>query len=177
MQIYETLKADHDTVLELLDELNEMEEGEEYRGDLIAQIRDELIPHARAEEAVFYNTLRSIDTAKDVVAHSYKEHLAAEALLRALQVVDKIDAAWKKTAEKLREAVSHHVGEEEGKVFTAARAVLSDEEAEAIGEAFEKLKDEIKDEGFTATTLELVANMMPPRLAKAFGKYNPESRV
>lgn len=177
MLIYDTLKADHDAVKQLLNELVRLKEGDEYRSDLVAQIRDELIPHSRAEEAVFYNSIRSIDTAKNVVAHSYQEHMEAEALLRTLQVKDKIDADWHSTATKLRNAVLDHVQEEETKIFDAAQELFTDEEAEVMGDAFERLKDEVKEEGFLTTTLEMVANMMPPKLASAFGKFNLENRI
>lgn len=177
MQIYETLKSDHDAVKQLLNELVALKEGDEYRGDLISQIRDELIPHARAEEAVFYNSLRSIEAARDLIMHSYQEHMEAEALLRTLQVKDKIDADWRSTAAKLREAVLHHTQEEEGKIFGAAQQLFSEEEAEMMGEAFEKLKEDVRDESFLTTTLEMVANLMPPRLSKVLGNFNLERRI
>jgi hemerythrin-like domain-containing protein len=179
MQIYETLKKDHDEVREMLTQLIGLgaEAPAEVRNGLIAEIRDALVPHSRAEEAVFYNSLRAVEKAAGLVMHGYQEHLEAEGLLRALQVTGKIDAGWLATAEKLKAALEHHIAEEEGKIFTAARQVFTTEEAEMMGEAFEKLKPEIKGEGMMATTMELVANVMPPRFSKAFSKFNLESRI
>ena len=179
MQIYQALKRDHQEVRELLAQLIQMNEdtAAEERRDLVEEIRDALIPHSRAEESVFYNSLREIAAAQDVVGHAYQEHMEAETLLRALQVQDKIDAGWLKTARKLKEALEHHIAEEEGRTFTVAQHVFTPEEADMMGEAFENLKPEIKEEGLMATTTELIANMMPPRLAKVFRKYNLESRL
>lgn len=91
MQIYDLLHNDHMKVKSLLDTLIRTPEGSDIQAGLVDQIRDELIPHARAEEAVFYNSLRSVDVARDVVHHGYKEHVEAEALLRMMQAKTKMD--------------------------------------------------------------------------------------
>lgn len=178
MLIYEALKKDHDTVRQLLNELVMLGENDEQRRhSLIEQIRDELVPHARAEESVFYNSLRAIDSAKDVVMHGYQEHMEAETFLRTLQLKDKIDADWKATAQKLKKAVEHHIQEEEGKIFTVAQQLFTQEEAQMMGEAFEQLKPEVKEEGFLRTTLDMVANLMPPRFKASIrtAGINPEA--
>jgi hemerythrin superfamily protein len=163
MQIYEALKNDHDKVKMLLNQLIMMEEGSENNADLIRQIHDELIPHSRAEEAVFYNSLRTVDMAKDEVMHGYKEHMEAEALLRFLQMKEKVDLDWKSTAKKLKEALEHHIREEEGKIFSLAKQIFTEEEARQFAVAFEEMKPQIKEESFMGTTMELVKNLMPPK--------------
>ena len=166
MQIYEALKSDHDKVRGLLGELISLDDDDSMtRSRLLEQIRDELIPHSRAEEAVFYNSIRAVNTAQDLVWHSFKEHMEAEALLRTLQAMDKVDASWKKTALKLNEALNHHILEEENKIIPVAEHLFTREEAEAMGEAFEEMKPEVQEEGFLQTTLDMIANMMPTRLA------------
>ena len=164
MQIYDMLKTDHDAVRQLLNELVSTPEGDEFRTDLVEQIRDELIPHARAEEAVFYNSLRTMDEAKDKIRHSYREHMEAESLLRMLQLRDKMDLETKQTAEKLRDALEHHIQEEENTIFPIAQQLLTKDEAEKLGQAFERLKDEIRPEGFMKTTMEFIGNLLPARL-------------
>ena len=166
MQIYEALKSDHEKVRGLLGELISLDdEDSASRSRILEQIRDELIPHSRAEEAVFYNSIRAVNTAQDLVWHSFKEHMEAEALLRALQAMDKVDVSWKKTAHKLNEALNHHILEEENKIIPVAEHLFTHEEAEAMGEAFEEMKPEVQEEGFLQTTLDMIANMMPTRLA------------
>ncbi len=168
MLIYDTLKKDHEELKVLLNELVMLNENEDdRRHSLIDEIRDELVPHARAEESVFYNSLRSLDAAKDIIMHSYKEHMEAETLLRTLQLQDKIDAKWKETAKKFREAILHHIEEEEGKIFNVARQLFTEEEAVMMSEAFEKLKPEVREEGFVKNTIDMVANLMPVRFAQA----------
>ncbi|MES2964649.1 MAG: hemerythrin domain-containing protein [Bdellovibrionota bacterium] len=169
MLIYDALKKDHETVKALLERLvGSADADKETRNALINQIRDELIPHSRAEEAVFYNSLREIDEVKDLVAHGYQEHMMAEGLLRTLQVADKVDIGWQQTARKLQDALLHHIEEEEGTIFSAARQVLAIEEAEALGEAFEQMKPEVREEGFVQTTIDMITNMMPQRFVGGF---------
>ena len=166
MNIYEALKKDHEEVSELFDQLLACEEQDERHDEIVEQIRDALVPHARAEEAVFYNTLRSLNADRSEIMHGYKEHLEAESMLRLLQVKDKVNADWKETARKLKEAIEHHVREEEGTIFAIAKSMLTDEEANKIGEAFEQLKPEIQKQGVIGTSLRMVANLMPPRFSK-----------
>ncbi len=179
MKIYEALRKDHVEVKALLQRLVELDEDTDARTrvQLIDKIRDALIPHSRAEETVFYNSLREVPHAKDVIGHAYQEHLEAETLLRTLQVAGKVDAGWLKAATGLKNALEHHIDEEEGRMFAIAEGVFTDEEAVMMAQAFTKLKPEIKAESLMATTAELIANMMPPRFAKAFKKYNLESRI
>lgn len=166
MEIYEALVKDHRKVQDLLNQLVNLQSGdEEVRHDLVAKIRDELIPHSRAEEAVFYNSIRAINTAKDMVWHGYEEHMMAESLLRTLQGADKIDAGWRQTAQKLKAALDHHIQEEENEIIPVAQGLFTAEEAQAMCDAFEKMKPEIKEEGFMQTTLDMIANIMPTRLA------------
>lgn len=170
MEIYEALKKDHEAVKALLSELvtvSDSEKSNRRRHQLIEQISKELIPHSRAEEAVFYNSLRLLDVSKKLALHGYQEHFEAEALLRTLQVLDLADASWMKTATKLKEVLEHHIAEEEGEVFPAAQQLFTSEEAVVMAEAFEKMKSEVKEDGIAMNTLSMIKNMMPPRLSMA----------
>lgn len=176
MQIYDVLKKDHDKIKELLNELIALpDEDRSRRAGLISQIRDELIPHARAEEAIFYNSIRTMKSDTAEIWHGYKEHLEAEALLRTLQSKENLGGDWRSTAEKLKKALEHHIEEEEVDLFFAARQVISPQEAEQMGTAFKRMKPEIREEGLMGTTLDLIANMMPPRFTKTFRSYRTPS--
>jgi hemerythrin superfamily protein len=171
MHILKALKKDHDLVLTLLDDLIGLDDDDaETRSDLVNDIRDELIPHSRVEESLFYNTLRSLDADNSEVIHGFKEHAEAEVLLRALQLEDKTGLAWRKTAEKLKEALTHHIKEEEAEIFAIARKVMSNEDAETLGDLFEKLKPEVKEEGILKTSFDMMVNLLPPKLVQSFKK-------
>jgi hemerythrin-like domain-containing protein len=168
MLIYEALKQDHRKIERLLERLTQSaEDTREARKDLIAEIRDEFIPHSRAEEAVFYNSLRLIPETEGEIGEMFGEHIEAETHLRALQAMDAIDANWTVVAKKLRSAIEAHVEKEEGEIFSAAKQVLAEEEAEMMTDAFETMKVEVRENGFMRNTLDLIANLMPARFSES----------
>ena len=171
MNIYDALKKDHKKVETLLNQLVKSSEADNDKWKtLVDQIRDELIPHARAEEAVFYNAIREANHEKGLILHGYTEHAMAETELRTLQAMKSIDVNWMGLAKKLREDILHHVQEEEEKIFPAAKEIFSEEEAVMIGKAFTELKPAIKAQSFAGTTFDLVANMLPRRLVDGIQK-------
>jgi hemerythrin-like domain-containing protein len=117
---------------------------------------------------VLYNSLREISSTKGMVLHGYAEHMEAEALLRALQVTGAVNFDWVSGAKKLQEALNHHIEEEESKIFSAAQKLFLDQEAETMGEVFEKMKPAIREGNLAETTWDLMANIMPERLRSAF---------
>lgn len=165
MEIYEALKEDHVHLKGLLKDLIALEDDDDYRFILVEEIRNALVPHSRAEESVFYNSLRAVNADKKIVFHGYQEHLEAETLLRKLQVMDKMNRGWRPVAQKLLEALSHHIDEEESEIFAQARSVFTPEEAVVMAEAFTELKPKVMEEGFLKTSAEMVLNLMPARQA------------
>jgi hemerythrin-like domain-containing protein len=176
MQIYDLLKSDHESLKGLLNELTSMT-GKGDPHELVDKIRDAFVPHSRAEEAVFYNSLRAFDEAKSKIMHSFNEHLSAETMLRTIQMKEKVAGDWKKTAKELKTAIEHHVAEEEGEIFTLARRFFSDDESEAMGRAFSKMKEEVVGEGLMKTSLDLITNLMPPRFTDRFREFHSPKRA
>jgi hemerythrin-like domain-containing protein len=172
MLIYEALKNDHDKLKPLLKELVASAKADEgTRERIIQEIRDEIIPHSRAEEAVFYNSLREIDGTKELVVHGYAEHMEAETILRSLQAMEVVNADWTKLAKKLKEDLEHHISEEENEIFPAAKQVLAKEEAEMMAVAFEQMKPEVREGSFMQNTLDLIANVMPQRFSEPLRNF------
>lgn len=163
MDIYSLLKKDHIAINEIITELIKLDEKDDYRDVLLEQLKVELIPHSRAEETVFYNSIRALGSDKWDVMHSFKDHMEAEALFRTLQLKETTHFSWKDTAIKLKEALDHHIAEEEGQVFTEARKMFSQEEAEMMGTAFLKLKTDVQKQGLVKNSFDAVVNLMPPR--------------
>lgn len=176
MEIYELLKRDHDKLKQLFVDLLSLHDGDkETRRFLLEQIREELVPHSRAEESVFYNSLRTINTLKDRALHGYKEHMEAETLLRMLQLQSKMNMDWKATAAKLKEALENHIRAEEIELFALAREHFTAEESKMMANAFEKLKPKIQEQNIIGTTWDMVANLMPPRFSDSFrGMKGPQ---
>jgi hemerythrin superfamily protein len=172
MNIYNALSADHrlfETQLERL--VAASKAGDEQWKTLLDELRRGVIAHAHAEEAVFYNALREADQSK-LVLHSYTEHATAETEIRALGAAKMLDANWTSMVERVNKDLRHHIQEEESRIFEAARRVFSDDDAEQIGAAFERMKLETAKDGdsIVASTVDLIANLLPPRLTANFRK-------
>jgi len=165
MNIYEALSKDHRRFETLLDSLVAASQANHPSWkEILDELRRDVIAHAHAEEAVLYNTLRAADRSK-LVAHSFLEHATAEGELRTLSLAKLADKSWTSLSERLRKDLRHHIEEEETRVFEAARQVLSQAEAEQLGEDFERRKlDAAKDgDSVFASTMDLMANLLPPR--------------
>lgn len=165
--IYQVLKRDHDALKPLLDELVTLSEKGQNTKATLDQIKQALIPHSRAEEAVFYNSLRSIEGSLGTVAHGYEEHMMAETMLKMLLGLEKLNAEPVAVAKKLREALLHHIKEEEEEYFAKARQVFLDLEAKQMALIFEEAKEKAEDQGDLKNMLDMVTNMLPPRLSEA----------
>lgn len=163
MEIYDVLKKDHDVLRGLLEELNASKASTEDRKGIIEKIKNELVPHSRAEEAVFYNSLRLINGGGAMSAEAYAEHAEAETILHALNGMESLSMNGDALVKKLTESLHHHLAEEEDEVFPQARQLLIKEEAEMMSEAFADLKAEIAEQGDMKNMLEFIVNMMPER--------------
>lgn len=176
MNIYDALSKDHRTFESQLDQILASSKADDDRWQgILDELRRGLIAHAHAEEAVFYNALRETDAPKSLVLHSYAEHALAEGVVRTLGAAKLIDANWTSLMEKLSQDLRHHIQEEESRVFAAARGEFSDEEADRIGQAFERMKAQMAQDGdsMVASSVDLIANLLPPRLTQSFRKNLP----
>jgi hemerythrin superfamily protein len=179
MNIYTALSNDHRLFESQLDELLALSKADDKRWQTVLDgLRRGLIAHAHAEEAVFYNALREADESKSLVMHSYAEHMTAEGEIRTLGAAKMIDANWTSLVEKFSKDLRHHIEEEESRVFAAGRKAFNDEEAERLGAAFERMKVETAKDGdsMVASTIDLIANLLPPRLTKSFRSNLPKLR-
>ncbi len=169
MEILATIKKDHDEMRSLLKTLiASWEAPAKDQAQIIGQIRDEMVPHARAEELVVYNSMRQADAPTDKVYHGFKEHAEAEGLLVALETMDAMNVEWKPVAEKFAHALRHHMEEEEQDLFPQVRAAFAPEELQAMAGEFERLKPQYRSQSKLANTIEFVGNLIPPNVTDAF---------
>lgn len=137
-EFFRLLKEEHQKVQKTLDML---EEGTGSRSEHWMHLKNDLIPHIRGEEKNFYPTLESKSQAKEDAKEAVSEHEEAESIL------EEIDKGMSEDGGRLpsrfsdfKEAVQHHVEEEESTIFEDARQWLSENEIEAAMEAFQKEK-------------------------------------
>src|SRR6478735_7518859 len=129
------LKADHDKVKRLLNELETTtERGIKTRAELFSTIKGELTIHEIIEEEIFYPELKAHPKAKDIVLEGYEEHHVVDTLMRELEELDVDDERWGAKALVMKENIEHHIEEEEGEMFRKARQVFDRDELNDLGE-------------------------------------------
>jgi hemerythrin-like domain-containing protein len=124
---FDMLTADHRLVHDYFDAIEKASQASlaadrHRKPDLIRQVCDELDVHMRVEEAVFYPALRVAfnDSDDKLVEHSEEEHAKARSLIERLRTPGNDDSAVDSLVQQLREAVEHHVHDEEERLFPFA---------------------------------------------------------
>jgi hemerythrin-like domain-containing protein len=141
------LKTDHDKVKQLLGELESTtERGVKTRTELFATIKGELTVHEIIEEEIFYPELKAHPKAKDIVLEGFEEHHVVDLLMGELEALPVEDETWGAKALVMKENVEHHIEEEEGEMFKAARSVFDRDELEDLGSRMEARKVQAKRE-------------------------------
>jgi hemerythrin superfamily protein len=142
--ILQTLKAEHDALRSLFDELKETtDRGVKKRTGLLEEIEANLLPHAKWEEKVFYPAFRERADRDGLQTHAeaLAEHHAVET-----SVIPEVHAADPGTPEfagrtkVFGEFVDHHAKEEEKTMFKMARELFSAEERAQLDEEYEVWK-------------------------------------
>lgn len=131
MNPYELLKNDHEKVSDLFKRIESASGQAKLAG--FKKLKAELEVHTQIEETIFYPALKKADETRDLTLEAYEEHKVVKDLLAELAAAKPNDQ-WDAKFMVLKENVEHHVDEEEGDLFKQAKNVLSDEQAEALGD-------------------------------------------
>ncbi len=138
------LKADHDKVKKILQDLDSTtERGVKTRQELFTKVKQELEVHEAIEEEIFYPALKDHPKAKELVLEAYEEHHVVDMVMAEIAEVPFEDETWGAKLTVMKENVEHHIEEEEGEMFKQARQVFSDDELEELGERMKARKDEL----------------------------------
>lgn len=144
--IYEVIRQEHEEVADMLDALAS-EEDVEQREESLAELREALERHARAEEAVFYDVLMQHDEETRALARdAEKDHSEVRRLLAVLDATPPEEARWTATLAELTAAVQRHVETEENVIFAAVEAILDDDQARTLAETFEAMETRVQPE-------------------------------
>ncbi len=131
--VVDLIMKDHREVERLFEELRIQPDK---RANQLPVLTTLLTAHSRAEEAEVYPAAKDEAGAGDDVEHSQEEHIEADQLLEKLAQTDPGSPDFETALEKVVEAVSHHIDEEETTVLPALRQGLSEDRLASLGEAF-----------------------------------------
>jgi hemerythrin superfamily protein len=131
MDPYKLLKTDQQTVSELFERIESARGLAKFAA--FKKLKTELDVHAHIEETIFYPALKKAEESRDITLEAYEEHKVVKTLLAEL-ASGKPNDEWNAKLTVLKENVDHHVDEEEGELFDKAKDVLTDEQAELLGD-------------------------------------------
>jgi len=131
MNAIDMLKQDHRLVEELFAAIEESQDATE-REELFIELADALAVHAALEENIFYPACKTEDS-EDTLLEALQEHLQAKRLLADLLDMDPMNEVFMAKIKVLKEAIKHHVEEEEEEIMPEARDLLGDDMLLALG--------------------------------------------
>jgi hemerythrin-like domain-containing protein len=140
------LKSDHATVKRLLRELNSTG-GVKTRERLCEQLEREIKTHAQIEEEVFYPAFKAASekTEKENLFYeAAEEHHLVDIELPSLCAANPKSKEFEAKAKVLKDLIEHHIKEEEGQMFAAARQLFDDEQLREIGDLMQARRESIE---------------------------------
>jgi len=139
--LFQEIHEDHEELKQIIEKLeNTSSRSARNRESLFGKLKEELIPHMKAEERVFYPALAEEKSAREKALEALEEHHVAEMLFKELDKMPKGEERWKAKLMVFKEVVSHHIKEEESTVFEKARSVFDEDQLEMLHENFQKNK-------------------------------------
>jgi hemerythrin-like domain-containing protein len=144
------LRADHDTVRELLSQLEgTTARGARKREQLLQSIAQEVRVHAAIEEEIFYPAYREAARKEEdlkLFFEATEEHALVDIVLPALEETDPSSEEFGAKAKVLKDLIEHHAEEEETEMFPRAKRLLGSE-LESLGEQLEARKQDLMRSG------------------------------
>jgi hemerythrin-like domain-containing protein len=144
------LTSDHETVRELLSQLEETtDRGTKKRMDLLQKLGVEIRVHARIEEEIFYPAYKAATKSKEdakLFFEAAEEHGLVDIVLPALEDTDPTTEPFGAKAKVLKDLIEHHAEEEESEMFPKAKKLLGKERLKELGAEMEARKEELTAE-------------------------------
>jgi hemerythrin superfamily protein len=152
--ILTTLQHEHDQLRALFERMNATEDAQQQeRLQLMEQIEQLLIPHAKWEETAFYPAFAARADHAQLKAHAaaIQEHRAVEmTVLPDVKGADPGSRQFAGSAQVFGELVDHHATEEEDRIFAAMRELYDAQELADLDAQYAQWKESSFAEVMTA---------------------------
>jgi hemerythrin superfamily protein len=138
MSVIKLLRKDHSEVQSLLSRFNRTDKPDP---ELFARIRRDLQIHLRAEEEIFYASIKAVnDEGRRLISEAVKEHRDIDELLLQISRMKPGATHFAEKLETLIENIDHHIEEEEGEIFQFAEENCSSQQLAEIAEQIQQRK-------------------------------------
>jgi hemerythrin superfamily protein len=140
MNIIEMLKQDHQEASAMMDRIESADAGDASVMTTFNQLKEALTLHTQIEETIFYPALRNNDETQDQIEESFEEHQEVKDLLSEMSGMQAGSDEFMSLMGDLRDAVEHHVEEEENELFPQAQQILGDSRLQEMGQQMMQMK-------------------------------------
>ena len=138
MNVFEHLKQEHDQAKQVMEQLKAKPQKRDFE-----QLRKALEQHIGAEERVVYKALDQYSELHTHVLESLEEHKVAKRLLGEIGRLEPKDEKWSAKFKVLKEAIEHHIEEEEGTIFPQAQQLMGNQQAEELDSKYEEAEKKL----------------------------------
>ena len=141
------LMSDHKEVKGLFAQYQKLvdgDAGDDEKQELAETICEMLTVHATIEEEIFYPAARDALDEQDLLDEAEVEHASAKDLIAQIQGMEASEELYDAKVTVLGEYINHHVQEEEGEMFPAAKKSSLD--LKALGAELLARKEELMGE-------------------------------
>lgn len=144
---FDELKKDHREVKDILEKLKAgSKTAEKTREKLFVQLKQELVPHLKAEEATFYQALMESKNGRQHALEGKEEHDLTVLVFRQLEETPAKEDIWAAKLKVLKDLIEHHIQEEEKEMFPVAQKEMEKDNFKQIMQNFQEEKEKIKKE-------------------------------
>ncbi len=138
------LEQDHRQVEEWFDEYDELQDGDQRKGELAEKICLALKVHAQIEEEIFYPHARQATKDNDLIDEAVVEHATVKNLIADIEDMEVGEDLYDAKIRVLGEMVKQHIKEEEEELFPELQSSKMD--VGAVGKELAKRKAELMAE-------------------------------
>ncbi len=147
MNATELLKEDHQEVMRMIAELESADDEagtDPLDTEIFNRLNESLKMHTRMEEEIFYPAMEQFNDTRQMVQEAYKEHDQVDQFLARLATLAPNQEQFQDTLSELRDAIEHHVDEEEGELFPKAEELLDQKKLNEMGRRMQEMKSSSK---------------------------------
>lgn len=144
MNAVELLKADHDVVRKLFQDVKESDDSK--HPPIFKKIKAELDAHAHIEETIFYPKLKEEGDKElvDIVLEGIEEHRQMKMFLKQLADLSDDSEQFEPKLKVLMEDTDHHVKEEEDEMFPMVKKQFESDVLNRLGDKMKTEKENFK---------------------------------
>jgi hemerythrin-like domain-containing protein len=138
MNVFDHLIQEHDQAKQLMEQLTQKPEKRGFE-----QLKGALQQHMGGEERVVYKAMDKFSELHMNVLESIEEHKVGRRVMGEIGRLQPKDERWQAKFKVLKEAIEHHIEEEEGTIFPKAQQLIDSRTAEDLDSKYSEAEKKL----------------------------------